>query len=46
MGLFRDWFDRLLGGPSEINELMNPLLGWRLLHSVRIPEDENHSLKH
>lgn len=47
MGFFRDWFDRnVRGGPTEIEEMMNPLLGWRLQHFVCIPEDREHWLRH
>lgn len=45
-GFFRDWFDRnVRGGPTEIEEIMNPLLGWRLQHFVCIPEDREHWLR-
>ncbi|WP_375312844.1 CarD family transcriptional regulator [Bradyrhizobium sp. A5] len=47
MGFFRDWFDRTVkGGPTEMEELMNPVLGWRLQHFVCIPEDREHWLRH
>jgi len=47
VGFFRDWFDRSVrGGPSEMEEMMNPILGWRLQHFVCIPEDSDGWLRH
>ncbi len=46
MGLFRDWFDKSVrGGPTRMEEMMNPLLAWRLQHFVSIPADEGY-LRH
>lgn len=43
MGLFKDWFDkRVRGGPTQMEEMMNPLLAWRLQHFVAIPADEGY----
>ncbi|UPK04513.1 hypothetical protein [Bradyrhizobium sp. 170] len=47
MGFFKEWFDsNVRGGPTEMEELMNPLLGWRLQHFVCIPEHREHLLRH
>lgn len=41
MGFLRDWFDRQIRkGPTEVEEMLNPLLGWRLQHFVCIPADQ------
>jgi hypothetical protein len=47
VGIFRDWFNRnVKGGPTAMEELMNPMLAWRLQHFVCIPEDRGHWLRH
>ncbi|MCP1752039.1 CarD family transcriptional regulator [Bradyrhizobium elkanii] len=46
MGFLRDWFDRQTQkGPTEVEEMPNPLLGWRLQHFVCIPAEQGW-LKH
>lgn len=44
MGL-KDWFDRKRRGYTDIDELMNPILAWRLQHFVCLPEDRKHWLR-
>jgi hypothetical protein len=45
MGL-KDWFDRKRRGYTDVDELMNPTLAWRLQHFVCLPEDREHWLRH
>jgi hypothetical protein len=43
---FKDWFDRKRRGYTDIDELLNPILAWRLQHFVCLPEAREHWLRH
>lgn len=43
---FRDWLGGRRGVDPEIMELMNPLLGWRPVHFVAFPRNDDGYVRH
>jgi len=46
VGSIKDWLDRKRRGYTDMDELMNPMVAWRLKQFVCIPEDQEHWLRH